>query len=94
MSLFKVERIIDGNCFEVANEWCWDKQTGKIVRVYGYEAPTRDLPEGEKARLKLLAILLGGAVELTTAYGINNGALICDVYLRGRNIADLFTEYQ
>jgi hypothetical protein len=93
MSLFKVKRVIDGNCFEVANEWWWDKQTGKIVKVYGYEAPPMNLSEGEKAQLRLYAILSETMVELTTAYGVQDGALVCDVYLRGRNIADLFPEF-
>lgn len=93
MSLFKVEKIVDGNCFEVANEWWWESKAGNFIRVYGYEAPSLDLPEGDAAKSRLEIILSGAMVELTTAYGIQNGALVCDVYLRGRNIAELFPEY-
>lgn len=93
MPLFKVERVLDGNVFQVETPWSWDNQTGREVRIYGYQPPLLNEPGGLEAQRKLSAILFEASVELTTAYGCQDGKLLCEVYLRGRNIAELFPEY-
>ncbi len=93
MPSFVVAKVLDGNCFEVANPWSWEKQVGRRVLIHGCRAPELTEPGGAEAKKKLSALLVESRVELTTAYGIQGECLICDVYLRGRNIAELFPEY-
>jgi endonuclease YncB( thermonuclease family) len=94
MPPFKVKKVLDGNQFEVLYEWAWENRCGNRVRIHGCQAPRLEEIGGEEARRRLAAILLETSVELTTAYGFQEDALVCDVYLRGQNLANLFPEHR
>ena len=94
MAEFKVNNIIDGDTFEVAPQWKWDGQSGARVRPTGYYAPELNTNGGQKAKEKLTRLILGKKVELGTAYRIDRGRIVCDVYFNEKNLAGYFPEYQ
>jgi len=49
---------------------------------------------GQQAKDKLARLILDQQVELGSAYKIDHGRLVCDVYFKGKNLASYFPEYQ
>ncbi len=94
MSAFTVTAIIDGDTFEVSPQWKWNGETGTRVRPTGYDAPELHAYGGQAAKDKLSRLILREEVDLRTAYRVDRGRLVCDVYYRGKNLADYFPEYQ
>ena len=94
MSAFTVTSVIDGDTFEVTPSWKWSGQTGTRVRPTGYDAPELHAPGGQAAKEKLSKLILGKQVDLRKAYKVDRGRLVCDVFFKGRNLADYFPEYQ
>ncbi len=94
MSAFTVTAIIDGDTFEVSPQWKWNGETGTRVRPTGYDAPELYAYGGQAAKDKLSRLILREEVDLRTAYKVDRGRLVCDVYFRGKNLADYFPEYQ
>lgn len=94
MAQFRVVTIIDGDTFEVSPQWQWNGQTGSRVRPTGYNAPELHTHYGQDARKKLARLIRGVQVDLGTAYRVDRGRIVCDVYINGNNLADYFPEYQ
>jgi endonuclease YncB( thermonuclease family) len=94
MSNFTVTNIIDGDTFDVTPTWRWEGQSGQRVRPTGYNAPEINTYGGERTKEKLRELINGKAVELRTAYKIDRGRLVCDVFYQGKNLAEYFPEYQ
>jgi len=94
MPEFTVTSIIDGDTFEVSPPWKWNGQTGSRVRPAGYDAPELHTYGAQAAKDKLSKLILWQRVELRTAHKVDRGRLVCEVYCRNRNLADLFPEYQ
>ena len=94
MSAFTVTAIIDGDTFEVSPQWKWNGETGTRVRPTGYDAPELHAYGGQAAKDKLSRLILREEVDLRTAYKVDRGRLVCDVYFRGKNLVDYFPEYQ
>ena len=94
MPHFTVSIVLDGDTFEVVGGWRWNGQAGTRVRPTGYDAPEIHTIAGAHAKAKLTNLILGQVVDLTTAYTVDRGRLVCDVYYNGRNLADYFKEYQ
>ena len=94
MATFTVTRIIDGDTFDVTPQWKWSGQTGNRARPTDYNAPEMGTYGGQAAKDKLSNLILGKTLELGNAYKIDRGRLVCDVYFRGKNLAEYFPEYQ
>jgi len=94
MSAFTVTSIIDGDTFEVIPAWSWNGQSGTCVRPTGYDAPELCAYSGQAAKDRLSKLIYGEQVELGTAYKVDHGRLVCDVFFRNKNLADFFPEYQ
>jgi len=94
MPAFTVITVIDGDTFDVSPQWRWNGQSGSRVRPTGYNAPELNSYEGQAAKDKLSRLILRKQVELRTAHKIDRGRLVCDVYYRGKYLADYFPEYQ
>jgi len=94
MPAFKVTSIIDGDTFDVSPPWKWNHDTGTRVRPAGNDAPELHAHGGQAAKDKLSKLIYGEQVELRTAYRVDRGRLVCEVYFKGRNLADYFPEYQ
>jgi endonuclease YncB( thermonuclease family) len=94
MAQFTVSTVIDGDTFEVASGWKWNGQTGSRVRPTGYDAPEMHTVAGHQAKQKLARLVQGEVVNLAKGYKIDRGRLVCDVYYKGSNLADYFSEYQ
>ncbi len=94
MPTFTVTSVIDGDTFEVTPQWQWNGQTGTRVRPTGYYAPELHTSAGQVAKDKLSRLILGQQIELRTAYRIDRGRLVCEVYFRNTNLADYFPEWQ
>ncbi|MEJ5377495.1 MAG: thermonuclease family protein [bacterium] len=90
MPTFTVTSVIDGDTFEVTPQWQWNGQTGTRVRPTGYYAPELHTYGGQVAKDKLARLILGQQIELRTAYRIDRGRLVCDVFFRNRNLAEYF----
>lgn len=88
MALFTVSSVIDGDTFEVSGGWQWNGQTGTRVRPTGFDAAELHAYGGQAAKDKLQRLILGRQVDLRTAYRVDRGRLVCDVYFRGRYLAD------
>ena len=93
MALFKVISIIDGDTFEVSPQWKWNGQIGTRVRPTGYDAPELHTYGGQAAKEKLSRLIFGGKVDLRKAYKVDRGRLVCDVYYKGKYLADYFPGY-
>jgi endonuclease YncB( thermonuclease family) len=94
MPVFKVTEIIDGDTFDVSPQWQWSGQTGTRVRPTGYDAPELHTIGGLTAKDKLYRLINGQQVEIRTAYKIDRGRLVCDVFFGNRNLADFFPDYR
>jgi endonuclease YncB( thermonuclease family) len=94
MSQFNVTEIIDGDTFDVSPEWKWNGQTGRRVRPTGFDAPEIGSPAGQIAKDRLARLIKGKQVDLRTAYRIDRGRLVCDVYYKNRKLEDYFKSYQ
>lgn len=94
MPAFTVTSIIDGDTFEVSPEWKWNGTTGSRVRPAGYDAPELHAYGGQDAKDKLSNLIYGQQVDLRTAYRIDRGRLVCEVYFTNRNLKDYFPYYQ
>lgn len=94
MEQFKVINIIDGDTFDVAPGWSWNNQTGSRVRPVGYDAPEMNTTAGKAAKGKLERLALGKTVQLGSAYRIDRGRLVCEVFLNGNNLKNYFPGYQ
>jgi len=94
MAKFTVINIIDGDTFDVSPGWRWEGQSGERVRPTGYNAPELSTYGGEQAKQKLYRLIYGKSIELGSAYKVDRGRLVCDVYFEGRNLAEYFPEYQ
>ncbi len=92
MARFTVASIIDGDTFEVSPCWQWQGQTGNRVRPAGYDAPEIGQVGGALATLKLSQLILHKQVELGTAYRVDRGRLVCEVFFQGRNLVDYFRQ--
>jgi len=94
MAEFSVVTIIDGDTFDVSPQWRWNDQDGSRVRPTGYDAPELQSYGGQAAKEKLTRLILGENVDLRSAHRIDRGRLVCDVYFKGNNLAEYFSEYQ
>jgi len=94
MALFTVSRVIDGDTFEVKNGWEWNNKKGKMVRPTGYNTPEKGEEGYAEATLKLTNLILEEKVDIRTAYKIDRGRLVADVYYGDNNLADYFLEYK
>jgi endonuclease YncB( thermonuclease family) len=90
MPVFTVTSIIDGDTFEVTPQWRWNGQIGTRVRPAGYDAPELHAYGGQAVKERLSSLVYGKQVELGTAYKIDRGRLVCEVYLGNTNLADHF----
>ena len=93
MPAFTVTSIIDGDTFEVSPQWKWNGSTGTRVRPAGYDAPELHAYGGQAAKDKLTRLIYGQQVELRTAYKVDRGRLVCDVFFRNQNLADYFPAF-
>ena len=93
MAEFSVVTIIDGDTFDVSPQWRWNCQDGSRVRPTGYDAPELQSYGGQAAKEKLTRLILGENVDLRSAHRIDRGRLVCDVYFKGNNLAEYFSEY-
>lgn len=94
MSTFKVISIIDGDTFDVSPQWKWNGTTGMRVRPAGYDAPELHAYGGQASKDKLSRLIYGQQVELRTAYKVDRGRLVCEVFFQNRNLKDYFPDYQ
>ncbi len=94
MATFKVISIIDGDTFEISPKWKWNGETGTRVRPTGFNAPEMPIYSGQEAKEKFARLILGKEVDLGGAYRVDRGRLVCDVYYKGKYLADYFPEYQ
>lgn len=91
----KVDEVLRGDTFRVAPEWLWEFNEGDKVRAKGFRAPEEGHPHYEKAKKKSRDLLLGREIELQNPVDLTEeGQLLCDVYVEGRNVADYFPEYR
>jgi hypothetical protein len=91
---FEVTKILDGNTFEVKPFWKWEDENGVFVRATGYNAPGVGEPGYEDVKNQLMELLFGEQVTLKHAVAIEDDALICEVHIDGKNLAEYFPSYQ
>lgn len=93
MALFTVTQIVDGDTFEINPGWKWQQQTGDRVRPTAYDAPEMNTMAGQMAKDKLVKLILGKQVELGSAYKVDRGRLVCDVFFNGKKLDEYFPRY-
>ncbi len=94
MPLFKVINVVDGDTFDVSPQWKWKNYTGVRIRPTGYDAPEINTYLGQRAKNQLSGLILGKHVELGSAYRVDRGRLVCDVFYMGRNLAEYFQQFR
>ena len=90
MAKFYVIRIVDGDTFDVSPDWRWNGNSGSRVSPAGYDAAERGTRGGAAATQELARLILGKTVELGTAYSVDRGRLVCEVFFNGHNLKDYF----
>ncbi|MFC1452957.1 thermonuclease family protein [Verrucomicrobiota bacterium] len=90
MVKFNVIRIVDGDTFDVSPDWRWNGNSGSRVRPAGYDAAERGTRGGAAATRELARLILGKTVELGTAYSVDRGRLVCEVFFNGHNLKEYF----
>jgi hypothetical protein len=93
MESFTVEAVMDGNTFEVSPKWQYEGVTGDLVEATGY-FPPKSGKGGMSAEQKLSVLIHNKKIELGTPQGIQRNRLVCEVYFRGVNLANYFSEYR
>lgn len=93
MYKFKVIAIVDGDTFDVEPNWSFGGKSGSRVRPAGYDAPELSGLHGAVARSWLSDLLLHKTVQLGTAYRVDRGRLVCEVFLNGQNLAEHYENY-
>ena len=93
MSAFRVTSIIYENTLEASSDWKWNGETGTRVRPVGYNTRGLHTTKGQKSKDALSKLINGQQVELRTAYKVDRGRLVCEVFIGGRNLAEFFPEY-
>ena len=91
---FKVKEVITGDIFKINPEWVFNNQTGDVVLISGYKHPEQVSLGDNSAKERLTKLIFGKEVELRDMIMIANGRLLCDVYYKGKNIAEYFSEYK
>ena len=91
---FTVIRVISGDTFEVSPNWDWNDQTGRTVKVNGYDAPKQGEPGFELAKHKLEKLILNEQVELKELLKLPSDRLLADVKYNGLDLASYFYEYK
>jgi len=94
MPSFRVISIVDGDTFDVSPQWKWNGETGTRIRPTGYDAPELGAHGGQAAKNQLTQLIFNEQVELGTAYKVDRGRLVCNVFFRNRNLAAYFPDYQ
>ena len=94
MSFFRVVNVVDGDTFDVTPKWKWNNITGHRIRPTGYDAPEINTTQGQLAKYQLAALIMGKQVKLGSAYKVDRGRLVCDVFYRGRSLADYFKRFR
>lgn len=93
MSAFRVTSIIYEDTLEASSDWKWNGETGTRVRPAGYNARGLHTTKGQKSKDALSKLINGQQVELRTAYKVDRGRLVCEVFVGSRNLAEFFPEY-
>lgn len=94
MATFTVTQIIDGDTFVVSPNWNWNGQVGNRVRPAGYDTPELGQPGASAAAARLGRLILQRQVDLGSAYRIDHGRVVCEVFFQGRNLKDFFPVYR
>ena len=89
MAQFYVDRVIDGDTFNVQNGWSYNGRTGSKVRIADFYAPELHESGGQAAKDLLSRYVLHKHVELKSAQGFSYERLVCDVFVDGKNVAAL-----
>jgi len=90
-----VSKIIDGDTFEVKEDWKWGGTSGNRVRPIGFDAPERGQFGFDAATKKLSDLLCNKQVDLRDCVKVDRGRLVCKVFIQKTilgdaiNIADL-----
>ncbi len=95
MTLFKVNKIIDGDTIIVSPDWKWNAKEGNIVRIFGYLTPGQGYPT-EFAKNKLIKLLLNKEVELKAPFIPNNfppKTIACRVFINSVDVSRYFPEF-
>lgn len=93
MVSFTVTKIIDGDTFEVNPSWKWQQETGNCIRPTGYDAPELGSIAGALVKSQFARMILGKQVELGSAYKVDRGRLVCDVFFNGKKLEEYFPRY-
>lgn len=90
-----VDEVIKGDTFRVSPEWLWEFNEGDLVKAKGYKAPAEGHPLHKRALQKSEKLLLGKTIELKSPVNLTDeGQLLCDVYVDGKNVAEYFPEFR
>ena len=93
MSAFRVTSIIYEDTLEASSDWKWNGETGTRFRPADYNARELHTTKGQKSKDALSKLINGQQVELRTAYKVDRGRLVCEVFIGSRNLAEFFPEY-
>lgn len=88
---FQVIKVINANTLELKPKWVWDKESGNIVRISGYDAPENDNIKYASALMKLEQLISLKEVELMNPVRTVEGILLCEVHFNNKNIVELLT---
>ena len=87
---FKVRTIKDSHNIVVVPHWIFRTINGDQVKIVGYGEPSQEAKSFVIDKLKKL--LIDSEIELKNPQCITEGALVCEVFLNGVNIAIYFGE--
>lgn len=84
-----VERVINGNTFEIDDSVEYGGEWWTLVEISGADIPGMDEPGGKEAKDRLAELILDKLVDISPAgvsYNPPDKPLLCDVFLVGDDV--------
>lgn len=98
MTFFTVTEVADWHTLVLSPGWVWQGQRGSRIRPAGFDVARLDEPKlgnqaGAEATQGVQKLLQGKVVMLGSAYRIDRGRLVCEVYFDGHLLPSYFPHH-
>lgn len=90
MTFFTVTEVADQNTLVVSPGWVWQGQRGNRICPAGFDTQELGSQDGAEAKVHPQQFLKGKVVMISSAFRIDRGRLICEVYLDGHLLTSYF----
>ena len=89
---FRVTKIVSGDTFEVVPDWRYEGKAGCRVRLATISTPEQGQDGFEECKNILCELIADKEVGLVGEAIVENGALMSDIYINGKNVVKEFDD--